>query len=95
MVDLIINLGESLEYNQLRIYKILEEKPTKITNLDYIKDQNVTILEKLSKVSISTLSKEIKELKEELLQIKTIKEKLEKITQNNQVIVKTTAWKFW
>lgn len=53
LVDLIINLGKNLKTSQFNFHKEIEDlknRKTKITNLDYIKDQNSVILDILSQI---------------------------------------------
>lgn len=76
LIDLIINLGENLNYYQTKLNLLLEKnlnsrqerfeeiktiilnKNPKTKNLDYIKDQNSIILEKLSKLNLEKIEEE-------------------------------------
>lgn len=88
LVDLIINLGNSLNYYQNKLNLVLEKrlketkddfeelksltinKKPKNKNLDYIKDQNWVILEKLSKINLKLIKEELNMIKKEIYQKK-------------------------
>lgn len=67
LVDLVINLGENLKISHSNLETLAKGK-TK--NLDYIKDQNTVILDKIAKLeNINNLISELNRLNQELKKI--------------------------